>query len=305
MNPQRDKLIYYSKSNHELNAKGIDDVENPIIYKLGETRNWRHILGNDWSNENFKFEGQMFENVNDALKIFGQTRLFDILLAKFTQIPIARKILIQTLDAELYGTKDKGFPERNIELEKVRDKINKKSSSPRSTSPRSPSRSPSPRSTSLRSTSPRSPSRSLSAPRTTPKKSPISSPVRSPSLSPKITITSTVIPSTTLNQRKSPQKVSEVIIPIVTKKKKISSPKLSPDEELDILTTKVNKMKIKSPPQTQSLSFQMSSMDYSSQLSQMSVSDLSKMLTEKNVKGRSAAKTKAQKIELLSQFMSQ
>jgi predicted NAD-dependent protein-ADP-ribosyltransferase YbiA (DUF1768 family) len=47
----------------------------------------------------------------------------DILYAKFTQVPIASKVLFLTDDAELWHIPGRAKPERQIELENVRDKL--------------------------------------------------------------------------------------------------------------------------------------------------------------------------------------
>ncbi len=47
----------------------------------------------------------------------------DILYAKFSQVPIAAKVLIATDDAELWHSPGRAKPERQIELENTRDRL--------------------------------------------------------------------------------------------------------------------------------------------------------------------------------------
>jgi hypothetical protein len=118
----KDKLIFYQSYDHEEKAKGIDDVENPEDYNLGLIQGWRHVLGDHFISS-FEWKGKKWSSVEKALKTIGNTDRKDILMAKFTQIPLAEKVLIKTKDAELYGTKTIGYPERDFVLEDVRDEI--------------------------------------------------------------------------------------------------------------------------------------------------------------------------------------
>jgi len=103
----------------------------------------------------------------------------DILYAKFTQVPLAAKVLMETGDAELWHSPGRAKAERQFELERVRDRLMLDTPIPKlakltrgqkpSPSPprRSPSRSPSspkksPSRSGSKSKSPKSPSRSPS-----------------------------------------------------------------------------------------------------------------------------------------------
>jgi hypothetical protein len=120
-----DQLIFYTRKEHELYSekiKGIDDVNNPLVYEtLGKIDRWRGILG-DYDNERFNYRDQNFDSVNEALLVYPNERR-KILYAKFTQVPIASKVLLLTNDAQLMGSQENKFPIRDLELEQVRDEL--------------------------------------------------------------------------------------------------------------------------------------------------------------------------------------
>jgi predicted NAD-dependent protein-ADP-ribosyltransferase YbiA (DUF1768 family) len=67
----------------------------------------------------------------------------DILHAKFSQVPLAKKVLLETGDAELWHSPGRAPAERQYELESVRDRLKSKEKQKISTIKRS--RSPSPK----------------------------------------------------------------------------------------------------------------------------------------------------------------
>ena len=122
-----DEFVYddktYNSVEHAFQAKKIEIVDKDKAYLF--CKNSGNIIGiSDGlvARKNRK----IVVLSEEALNTWNKTKdkiMYEILLAKFTQIPIANKVLILTLNAELHhGTR--GIPiERQLNMEKVRKYI--------------------------------------------------------------------------------------------------------------------------------------------------------------------------------------
>jgi len=173
MEPQAERLFYYSKSRDVKPGKGANEFSSdPNQYKtLLGVKDWRKILSNFYVSP-FKWNGRRWNSVEHAFQsakinlvdprkaetftldsgselgradglaarmqrkmvFLGPKELKkwdsiksdvmeDILYAKYTQVPLAARVLLATGDAELWHSPGRAKAERQYELERVRDRL--------------------------------------------------------------------------------------------------------------------------------------------------------------------------------------
>jgi predicted NAD-dependent protein-ADP-ribosyltransferase YbiA (DUF1768 family) len=108
---------------HAFQSKKIEIVDPEKA--LWFTRESGHSIGLGDGEEARKHRKLIVLTEQELQKWFGMRSkvMEDILYAKFSQVPIAAKVLLATEDAELWHSHGRAKPERQMELENVRDRL--------------------------------------------------------------------------------------------------------------------------------------------------------------------------------------